>query len=253
MVFVAPTVVSGVFTLIILISSFIFKMIFKIQGCNGFGTGICCFIITALIIVILCVVFFLILYYACDYGKISQNPTKTSITFCSLFAAIHVTVFTMLYCFIKRIKDEAYSIALMFCSGYIFLTISIFILFDVVGILNGKLGTWKTFLSDELITYSVLAFGFILETCSIILMIFLHHKKANCLIIILTLSFFFGPLIIQIILLFVATSIQFGYIIFGIHVVGLILGLVCFCIYYKKDPEKEILSQNLIPLQGTSY
>ena len=253
----APTILSFVFAIISIIASILFKMILKIPGCNGYGLGVCCFLVNGVIIGGLILVFYLIIFFAIGniyntiygvYGAQILNK-RASITIWAFVTSTFMSTYSMLYCFVRKIKNEPHYTALMFGSGNILLFSVSFILFGAFGITDGYLFFSQPVLdSTTLLVMNFFLFGYALTVFSHILMIFLYLKQGFRWILFISLGCFFGPLVIALIIFFNLTSWNLLYIVISIYLVSCGVGIFFFAKNYEKDVETEVGESQLTPL-----
>jgi len=216
---VATFIIALIFILLPIVSPFLFKIIFKIPKFTGYCLGIICSVITSVTLIVLLVISLVIL------GVIITSSQNTNLnilidtfndinelqnlSFYILFiiwliiALLFLAMFLILFFFIKKIskpEDESNTI-FMFFSGYILIPALLWYVFCLI--LSLELETFKNISTDgvEVInTVFILyvefggLFLFILLAGTSI-MIMLHHKEYNNLIIWLCVASYFAPLI----------------------------------------------------------
>lgn len=216
---VATFIIALIFILLPIVSPFLFKIIFKIPKFTGYCLGIICSVITSVTLIVLLVISLVIL------GVIITSSQNTNLnilidtfndinelqnlSFYILFiiwliiALLFLAMFLILFFFIKKIskpEDESNTI-FMFFSGYILIPALLWYVFCLI--LSLDLETFKNISTDgvEVInTVFILyvefggLFLFILLAGTSI-MIMLHHKEYNNLIIWLCVACYFAPLI----------------------------------------------------------
>lgn len=257
---VGPAILSFAFLLIVILSSTVIKMIFKVQGCNGFGTGVCCAVCNGLIIIGLTIAFALILSFACvvdinPYNPYSYTTTTTvklinwkySITLWSFILSIFMSTYSMIYCFVRKIKDEPYSTALMFgCGNILFFSLP-FLAFGIVGIMDGKLFSYY-FAPNLLVVLDLFLLAFaVIEFCQILL-VFLYLKQGSRLILLISLGCFFGPSVVNLIIFFNLTSYGLFYISIALYLITCGVSIFFYAKNYQSDVDTQIGESQLTPL-----
>lgn len=216
---VATFIIALIFILLPIASPFLFKIIFKIQKFSGFCLGIICSVITSVSLIVLLVISLVILGVIITSSQDSNlnilidtfndinvlNTLKSYILFIIwlIIALLFLTMFLILFFFIKKIskpEDESNTI-FMFFSGYILIPALLWYCFCLI--LSLDLEAFKNLSTNgvEVInTVFVLyvefggLFLFILLAGTSI-MIMLHHKEYNNLIIWCCVASYFTPLI----------------------------------------------------------
>ena len=234
MYLLAPFIFAVLFMILVAFSSCIFKIIFKIKSFVGFGSGICCSILTDVIASIYMVVVLLaIMTNLVDDAQKMANNTSTTTTnpntllnytkggiflLWLFFTVLMGIVFIFIFFFTKRISkpEDDYNSVFMFISGYILLPFLFFYLIwmIVTGFINAGIDELiKRYGSDEqgverAVTEAIGTLGSffftlvdfvglfaILLFAGTIIMCMLHHRKVNSLIIFICIGCFFSPAI----------------------------------------------------------
>lgn len=245
MYLLAPFIFAVLFMILVAFSSCIFKIIFKIKSFVGFGSGICCSILTDVIASIYMVVVLLaIMTNLVDDAQKMANNTSTTTTSTNpntllnytkggifllwlFFTVLMGIVFIFIFFFTKRVSkpEDDYNSVFMFISGYILLPFLSFYLGWMIFTagLNSAIDSYTTnnHLEEEeavkkaLGTYGSFFFTLIdfvgllliLLFAGTIIMCMLHHRKVNSFIIFICIGCFFSPAIFA--LIFFYTVIPF--------------------------------------------
>jgi len=216
---ILPFIFGIIFLLLVIGSPFIFKLIFKIQNFFGYCRGICCSIVTSLILVILLVIYLIILGALLsnngsnidslidsinDIDKLKDFPFIILFSIWIIIAIIFLVIFLILFFFTKKISKEEdnHENIFMFFSGYILIPYTLYYLLCIL--LSFEIFEMKFIYSEIntsvliiLIEIGTLFFIALIAGSSIMMM--LHHKKYNKLIIWLCVIPYFAPLIFYII------------------------------------------------------
>ena len=227
-----PFIIGIIFLLLVIGSPFIFKLIFKIQNFFGYCIGICCFIITSIILIILLIIFSIVLGVLLsnngenmesfinslnDINKLKYFPFIILFSIWIVLALIFLAIFLILYFYTKKISKEEdnHENIFMFFSGYILipytlyyfccilLSFEIFELSFIITEINA---------SVLIILIEIGALFFILLIAGSSIMMMLHHKQFNKLIIWLCVIPYFSPLIFYILGFITLTGIFFTYL-----------------------------------------
>lgn len=239
MYLLAPFIFAVLFMILVAFSSCIFKIIFKIKSFVGFGSGICCSILTDVIASIYTVVVLVAIMsnLVDDAQKMANNAsataasadpnkllnyTKGGLFLLWLFLTVLMgIVFIFIFFFTKRISkpEDDYNSVFMFISGYILLPFLGFYLTWMIvtaGINSAIEQHVSTYGSEEeaaaqavgtLGTFFFTLIDFvgllvILLFAGTIIMCMLHHRKVNSLIIFICIGCFFSPAIFTLIFFF---------------------------------------------------
>lgn len=238
---------SIVFILLIILSPFIFKAIFKNKTFISLGIGFFCAIIYVIIIIGDVALFILVFYVAAFSGsKVNGSGAITAIfllgffyrLFAWLFYAIpHVLLLVALLCFIKMStrKEKNFSSIFMFISGFNIIFIFAFIGTLYLSVLNNTNN--YTYGSIEqigiiIIQLAVLSFMMLYDSCSIMFM--LHYRKVNGYILWIGIISLLLPSIC--VLLSVSLNVEFFSIISVFTpIISFILAIIFYNIYSGKD------------------
>jgi hypothetical protein len=198
------TVLGIIFIILLIVSPYIFKAIFKIETFLGLTTGLCCAFITALIIILAAIITMVVrtLNIADSATNGSQEDLLKSVGFGVLLlvfvilVAVLFAVFFVMLCYTKRVADpqNPYNTIFMFISGYMFGFIAIY-LFIVIAALavDTDNNTANTFTNGFFILWEFLIFFYILKLAGLSILLMLHHRKVNPIIFWCAIAVHFGP------------------------------------------------------------
>lgn len=241
MYFLAPIILSGLFLVLVLFSSCIFKLGFKIQNFFGFCYGVCCFALSILAgMIYFGVLVFLVLNNLKDKNAPSflelslENLGKYSkgilIVFWLVIAGLYAILFVFIFLFTKKVSEPKhdYNTIFMFVSGYITFpftfaySIWIFTLIGINAVINdsikkgiSEIEALNQRVKDKGNFYFIsMAFVYFLEAllfAGTIIMCMLHHRKVNSFIIWINVACFFFPSIAYSLFVFTLKSFFIEY------------------------------------------
>lgn len=198
------TVLGIIFIILLIVSPYIFKAIFKIETFLGLTTGLCCAFVTAFIIIAAAIITLVIvsLNIADSATRGSEEDILKSVEIGVLlivFVILVVTllaVFFVMLCYTKRMADpqNPYNSIFMFISGYMFCFIAIYLILVISALaIDPVTDTGKTYTNGFFILWEFLLFFYILKLAGISIMLMLHHRKVNPIIFWCAVAVHFGP------------------------------------------------------------
>ena len=198
------TVLGIIFIILLIVSPYIFKAIFKIETFLGLTTGLCCAIVTAFIIIAAAIITLVIvsLNIADSATRGSEEDILKSVGIGVLLivfvilVVILLAVFFVMLCYTKRMADpqNPYNSIFMFISGYMFCFIAIYLILVISALAIDPVSeTGKTFTNGFFILWEFLLFFYILKLAGISIMLMLHHRKVNPIIFWCAVAVHFGP------------------------------------------------------------
>lgn len=241
MYFLAPIIFCGLFLVLVLFSSCIFKFGFKIQSFFGFCYGVCCFALSILVgMIYFIVLVFLVLNNLKDKNAPSflefsiENLGKYSkgilMVLWLVIAGFYAILFVFIFLFTKKVSEPKhdYNSIFMFVSGFITFPFTFaysFYIFTIVGInlfINesikkgmSEIDALKQKVNENGNFYFIsMAFVYFFEALSFagtIIMCMLHHRKVNSFIIWINVACFFFPSIAYSLFVFTLKSFFIEY------------------------------------------
>ena len=251
--FIVPIILGIFFIILIIISPFVFKKIFKTKICYGFCYGIICSFITNIILAIIVKIYetlssrillkdIVMQMYLCIYFVLPSAfyRFKEGTDFYHILYLISSFsfIFIILYFTIKKLlsQNDIKNI-FIFCSGYILIPYSGSIGIIISVIINQS---YDESISNEyllLLVYN--AFISILFLSSISIMIALHHKGYNYLIIIFCIGIFYYSFISNSVDIFMLKVHFFSYMNHLIPYISFSLAIFFYYEYVNKNQGSE--------------
>ena len=253
--FVAPFVVGLVFIILTLASPILSKFTFKIEKFNGLLLGIITSLITCVslgvIITVSIIIIKILISKDVENGgmeilinSLNDVTELEKLSFLTLFivwVAMTLTfalIFIILFFLIKRIsKPEDDSIIIfMFCSGYILIPSLFWNIFCILlcfeinmfGSLTG--GIFDIFNSFFILLIEFGGLFCVLLIVGTSIMINLHHKEYNSLIIWICIAIYFAPIIFYLLGFILIKAFFFSFL----NGACPLLSIVCGCFLYYK-------------------
>lgn len=197
-------VLGIIFIILLIVSPYIFKALFKIETFLGLTTGLCCAIITALIITAAVIIASIIVAVNITDSATSgsQEELLKSVGFGLLLlifvilVAVLFAVFFVMMCYTKRVADpqNPYNTIFMFISGYMFCFIVIYLILVIMALsIDSTSNTGNVFTNGILILWEFLLFFYILKLAGLSILLMLHHRKVNPIIFWCAIAVHFGP------------------------------------------------------------
>ena len=253
--FTLPIILGILFIILIIGSPFIFKKIFKTKICYGFCYGIICSFITNIILAIIVKIYekltrnillkdIVMQMYLCIYfvlpSAFYRFKEGTNFYYMLYLFLSFSFIFIILYFTIKKLlsRNNIESI-FIFCSGYILIPYSGSIAIIISVIINQN---YEESITNEyflLLVYN--AFISILFLVGISIMIALHHKGYNYLIIIFCICIFYYSFIFNVVDIFMLKEYFFSYMNHLIPYISFSLAIYFYYenVYKNEDSEEE--------------
>ena len=252
---IAPFIIGLIFIVLTIASPIVFKFIFNVEKFNGFLTGLVCSLITCASLAVLIVVGIIVLNIVIsndvenegieilinsfdDITNLEELSFLTKFLAWGIIAILYIVLFLVLYFGIKTIshfEDES-NMIFMFIGRYNLIPSIFWYIFCIL--LSFEINIFSNITDDIfdiftnyfiiLIEFGALFFLLLIAGSSI--MIMLHHKDYNSLIIWICIATFFAPVIFYFLGFLTAKAFFFSFLNGACPLLSMVFG--CF-LYYK--------------------
>lgn len=255
--------------LLIIVSPYIMKFIFKIKSLKGIGSGMCC-VTCCLICLLICsgLWAFLVIRHMkkLGYSNFSINFSFTfsewfldpsgrgfsiEYYYLAVYLLLDILVFILIICFVRKglVGMESKNQILMFISGFnfafiLFFTLSMFIGLQMIG--NGQ--NYDQLYKDIgyhslLLCFEFFVLSYLFQLSGVILLVFLWLRKSKKLYLFIALVSLFAPFIFLYISLLVKIRVMTDLLTPLTYYIALVFGII----FFAKEEDDNISQQiNLI-------